>query len=124
MSGVSRRGKMFAGGVLVLHQAFQPMHEPPPECLAAKERPIAELGTIGQREAREEVTPIAQAGVLERAPVAGAFEQMRIDLQLDRRRPPHAGAVGLENLLAEGELDAMKQAPQSRAGGLAGALGP
>ena len=58
-SGVSCRGKMFAGGILVLHEAFQPMHEPPPERLAAKERPIVELGTIGQREAREEVTPIA-----------------------------------------------------------------
>ena len=58
-SRVSCRGKMFAGGILVLHEAFQPMHEPPPERLAAKERPIVELGTIGQREAREEVTPIA-----------------------------------------------------------------
>ena len=123
-SRVSCRGKMFAGGILVLHEAFQPMHEPPPERLAAKERPIVELGTIGQREAREEVTPIAQAGFLEIASVAGALEQMRVDLQFDRRRPPHAGAVGLENMLAERKLDAMKHAPQSRAGGLAGTLGP
>src|SRR5882757_1507238 len=78
-SRVSCRGKMFAGGILVLHQAFQPMHEPPPERLAAKERPIVELGTIGQGEAREEVTPIEQAGFLERAPVAGVLEQMRTD---------------------------------------------
>src|SRR6202158_2111449 len=49
---------------------------------------------------------------------------MRVDLQVDRRRPPHAGAVGLENMLAERKLDAMKHAPQSRAGGLAGTLGP
>jgi hypothetical protein len=49
---------------------------------------------------------------------------MRVDLQFDRRRPPHAGAVGLENMLAERKLDAMKHAPQSRAGGLAGTLGP
>src|SRR6266851_3149354 len=49
---------------------------------------------------------------------------MRIDLQFDRRRPSHAGAVGLENRLAERKLDAMKHAPQSRAGGLAGTLGP
>jgi len=76
------------------------MHQPPPERLAAKERPIVELGTIGQREAGEEVTPIAQAGFLESASVAGALEQMRVDLQFDRRRPPHAGAVGLENMLA------------------------
>ena len=58
-SRVSRRGKMFAGGILVLHEAFQPVHEPSPERLAAIERPIVELGTIGQREAGEEVTPIA-----------------------------------------------------------------
>src|SRR3981189_397780 len=122
--GVSCRGKIFAGGILVLHEAFQPMHEPPPERLAAKERPIVELGTIGQREAREEVTPIAQAGFLESASVAGALEQMRVDLQFDRRRPPHAGAVGLENMLTERKLDAMKNAPQSRAGGVAGTLGP
>src|SRR3954469_2110329 len=57
-SRVSGRGKMFAGGILVLHEAFQPMHEPPPERLAAIECPIVELGTIGQRESREEVTPI------------------------------------------------------------------
>ena len=49
---------------------------------------------------------------------------MRVELQFDRRRPPHAGAVGLENMLAERKLDAMKHAPQSRAGGLAGTLGP
>src|SRR6266481_4037422 len=123
-SRVSCRGKMFAGGILVLHEAFQPMHEPPPERLAAKERPIIELGTIGQREAREEVTPIAQAGFLEIASIAGALEQMRVDLHLMIRRPPHAGAVGLENMLAERKLDAMKHAPQSRAGGVAGTLGP
>src|ERR1700682_3947520 len=49
---------------------------------------------------------------------------MRVELQFDRRRPPHAGAFGLENMLAERKLDAMKHAPQSRAGGLAGTLGP
>src|SRR3984893_19026511 len=49
---------------------------------------------------------------------------MRVDLKFDRGRPPHAGAVGLENRLAERELDAMKHAPQSRAGGVAGTLGP
>src|SRR6202521_5012285 len=49
---------------------------------------------------------------------------MRVDLQFDRRRPPHAGAVGLENRLAERKLDAMKHAPQSRPGGVAGTLGP
>ena len=79
-SRVSCRGKMFAGGVLVLHEAFQAMHEPPPERLAAIERPVVELGTIGQRETREEVTPIAQAGLLEIASVAVALEQMRVDL--------------------------------------------
>src|SRR4051812_41941633 len=100
------------------------MHEPPPERLAAKERPIVELGTIGQREARQEVPPIAQAGLLESALVAGALEQMRVHLQLDRRGPAHALAIGLENLLAEGKRDAMKRAPQSRAGGLARAFGP
>ena len=94
---VSRRGKMFAGGILVLHQPFQPMHEPPPERLAAIERPIVELGTIVQRKACEKITPIAQAGFLESASVAGALEQMRVDFQFDRRRPAHAGAVGLEN---------------------------
>src|SRR3979490_3112523 len=115
---------MFAGGILVLHEAFQPMHEPSSQGLAAIERPIVELGTISQREAREEVTPIAQAGVLKCASVAGAFELMRIDLQFDRRRPAHAGAVGLEYMLAERKLDAMKHSPQSRAGGLAGTLWP
>src|SRR4051812_19677607 len=100
------------------------MHEPPPQRLAAKERPIVELGTIGQREARQEVTPIAQAGFLESALVASALEHMRVDLQLDRRGPAHAVAVGLENMLAERKLDAMKRAPQSRAGGLARAFGP
>src|SRR5712672_625028 len=49
---------------------------------------------------------------------------MRVDLQFDRRRPPHAGAIGLEDMLVERKLDAMKHAPQSRAGGLARALGP
>src|SRR5258708_23866014 len=49
---------------------------------------------------------------------------MRVDFKFARRRPPYAGAVGLENRLAERKLDAMKQAPQSRAGGLAGTLGP
>jgi hypothetical protein len=29
-SRVSCRGKVFAGGILVLHEAFQPMHEPAP----------------------------------------------------------------------------------------------
>src|SRR4029077_5042632 len=71
-----------------------------------------------------EVPPIVQAGFLESAAVAGALEQMRVDLQFDFRRPPHAGALGLENFLAERALDAVKQAPQSRAGGLAGTLGP
>jgi hypothetical protein len=56
---VSRRGEMVAGGILVLHQAFQRLHEPPPERLAAIERPVLELGTIGQSEAREEVAAIA-----------------------------------------------------------------
>lgn len=121
---VSRRGKMFAGGILVLHEAFQPLHEPSPERLAAIERPIVELGTISQREAREEVAPVEQAGFLERASVAGALEELRIDLQLDRHRPSHAGVVGLEDVLPERRLDAVKQAPQSRAGGLAGTLGP
>jgi hypothetical protein len=115
---------MFAGGILVLHEAFQPMHEPPPQRFAAIERPIVELGTVGQGKAREEVTPIAQAGLLESAVVAGALEQMRVDLQLNRGRPPHALAVGFENRLAERQLDAMKHAPQSRAGGLARTLGP
>src|SRR2546427_4808008 len=123
-SRVSCRGKMFAGGILVLHETFQSMHQPPPQRLAAIERPIVELGTIAQGEAREEVAPIAQAGLLEIAAVAGALEQMRVDLQLDRRRPPHALAVGLKNMLAECKLDAMKQAPQSRAGDLTGTLGP
>ena len=123
-SRVSGCGKMFAGGIVVLHQAFQPMHQPPPQRLAAIERPIVELGTIAQREAREEVTPIAQAGLLEIAAIAGTLEQMRIDLQPDRRRPPHAFAVGLENRLAERKLDAMKHAPQSRAADVAWALGP
>src|SRR5450755_667758 len=95
---VSCRGKMFAGGILDLHEAFQPMHEPPPQRLAAIERPIVELGTIGQREAREEVTPIAQAGLLESASVAGALEHMRVDLQFNRRRPPHAGAICFEDM--------------------------
>jgi len=45
-SRVSCRGKMFAVGILVLHEAFQRMHEPPPERLAAIERPVVELGTI------------------------------------------------------------------------------
>ena len=58
-SRVSRSGKMFTAGILVLHEAFQPLDQPPPERLAAKERPIVELGTIGQREAREEVAPVA-----------------------------------------------------------------
>src|ERR1700686_1588725 len=49
---------------------------------------------------------------------------MRGDLQFDRRRPPHAGAVGLENMLAERELDAVKHAAQSRAGGVARTLRP
>jgi hypothetical protein len=34
------------------------------------------------------------AGFFESATIAGALEQMRVDLQFDRRRPPHAGAVG------------------------------
>ncbi len=55
---VSSRGKMFTGGILVLHEAFQPLHEPPPQRLAAIERRIVELGTIGQGEARQEVAPI------------------------------------------------------------------
>jgi len=91
--------------------------QPPPERFAAIEGPIVELGTIAQREAREEVTPVAYAGILESASVAGVLEQKRIDLQFDRWRPPHAGAVGLENMLAERKLDRMKHAPQSRPGG-------
>src|SRR6185312_9521106 len=102
----------------------QPMHEPPPERLAAIERPIVELGTIVQRKACEKITPIAQAGFLESASVAGALEQMRVDFQFDRRRPAHAGAVGLENAPTRRQLDAMKQAPQSCASGLAGRLRP
>jgi hypothetical protein len=62
--------------------------------------------------------------LLESASITGALEQLRVDLQFDRRRPPHAGAVGLENRLAERTLDAVKQAPQSRAGALARTLGP
>ena len=77
-----------------------------------------------QREARQKITPIGETGVLERAGVAGALEQLQIDLQLDRRRPPHAGAIGLEYGLAERQLDAVKHAPQSRAAGLAGAFRP
>src|ERR1700682_2784615 len=49
---------------------------------------------------------------------------MRVDFQFNLRRPPNALAVGLENRLAERQLDAMKQAPQSRAAGLTGTLGP
>src|SRR5262249_25035103 len=121
---VSGRGKMIAGGILVLHEALKPVHEPPPERLAAKERPIVELGTIGQGEAREEVSPIKQAGLLESASVAGVLEQMRADLQFYRGRPAHAGAVCLENMLAERQLDAMKYSPQSRKRSLARAVGP
>src|SRR6516225_5034624 len=79
-ASVSCRGKMFAGGILVLHEAFQAMHEPPPERFAAKERPILEFGTIGEAEARDEVSPITLAGFLEGASVTGTLEQMRIDL--------------------------------------------
>ena len=49
---------------------------------------------------------------------------MGVDLQFDHRRPLHAGAVGLEDMLAERKLDAMKHAPQSRASGLVGTFGP
>jgi hypothetical protein len=49
---------------------------------------------------------------------------MRVDLKVDRRRPPHAGTVGLENLATERKLDAMQQAPQSRAADLLGTLRP
>src|SRR3954453_1305065 len=123
-SRVSCRGKMFAGGILVLHEAFQSMHQPPPQRLAAIERPIVELWTIAQGEAREEIAPIAQASLLEIAALAGALEQMRVHLQLDRRRPSHAVAVGLEDMVTERQLDAVKHAPQARAAGLTRALGP
>src|SRR6202521_4455201 len=49
---------------------------------------------------------------------------MRGDIQFNLRRPPNALAFGLESRLAERQLDAMKQAPQSRAAGLTGTLGP
>ena len=68
---------MISGGILVLHQAFEPMREPSPQRLAAKERPVLELGTIVQREAGEEVAFVAEAGLLEIAAVAGPLEQMR-----------------------------------------------
>ncbi len=123
-SGMSGRGKMIAGGIAVLHKAFQRVHEPPPQRLAAIEHPIVELGAISQREAGEEVGTIEPAGLFEIAAVAGALEQMRVDRQFDRRRPAHAGAVGFENGLAERKLDAMKRAAQSRAGGVARALRP
>ena len=117
-------GKIVAGGIPVLHETLQRVHEPAPEGLAAEERPVVELLAVTQREACEEVAAIFRAGLLESATVAGAVEQMRVDLQFDRRRPPHTGAVGLEHLPAERKLDAMKHAPQSRQRRLAGAVGP
>ena len=56
---------MFAGGILVLHQAFQGVHQPPPQRLAAIERPIVELQTIAESKARDKFAAIALAGVLE-----------------------------------------------------------
>lgn len=119
-----RRGKMIPGGILVLHEPLQRMHEPPPQRFAAKERPIVEFGRILRRETGQEVASINLAGLFKRAVVAGALEQMRVDLQLDLRRPSHAGAVGLEDRLAKREFDAMKQAPQSRQPGFAVGVGP
>src|SRR5262249_15998186 len=86
-SRVSGGGQTFPRRILALHEALQPMHEPPPQRLAAKERPIFEFETITQREACEEVAAIGQASFLESAPVAGVLEQMRVDLEFDRRRP-------------------------------------
>src|SRR3954451_6593490 len=57
-SSVSCRGKMFASGILLLDETLQPMHEPAPKRLAAKERPIVELRRIARGEAREVVTSI------------------------------------------------------------------
>src|SRR5262249_27075318 len=94
------------------------------ERFAAIECPIVELGTSFQREASEEVSAIEEARFLESAAVAGALEQLRVDAQFDCRRPSHAGAVGLENRLAECKVDAMKHPPQARAGGVGGALRP
>src|SRR5262249_25381759 len=75
-SRMGRCRKMFAGGILVLHEAFQGMHEPSPQRLTAIERPIVEFGTITQRKTCEEVAAIRRASLLESAPVAGALEQV------------------------------------------------
>lgn len=119
-----RRGKMIARSVLVLDQAFQRIHQPPPQRFAAKERPIVELGAIVEGEAGEKIAAIVRTRFLESTAVAGVLERVRIQLQFDRWRPSQAGAVGLENMLAERHLDTVKHAAQTRPRGLAGALGP
>src|SRR4051794_27158591 len=81
------RGKVVAAGSLVLHQTLQRMHQTSPQRLAAEERPIVEFRTILRREACEEISPINLTGLVKVTAIAGALEQMCIDLQRDCRRP-------------------------------------
>jgi len=53
-------------------------------------------GTIGQRESRRGSHRDKRRQASSKALRRRRSEQMRVDLQFDRRRPPHAGAVGLE----------------------------
>src|SRR3569832_1678743 len=115
---------MIACGIFLLHEAFQTVHEAPPERLAPEERPVFELWAVRQREAREKVSSIVPAGFLEGAPIGGLFELTGVGCQSDQWRPSHTGAVRFENALAQYPFQAMKHTPQARAGGLVRALRP
>ena len=113
-AGVRGRGRVVAGRILVVHHALERLDRPPSQGLTAKESPLVELRAVAGREALEEVAEIEAAGPLELAAVAGLLELLRVDLQVDRRRPSNRRPVGCENVVAERELEAVQQPPQPR----------
>jgi hypothetical protein len=86
-AGMRGCGRVVAGRILLLHHPLKRLYRPAPQRLFAKEGQLVELRAVAGREAGKKITQIEAAGPLELAAVAGLLEQLRIDLQVDRKAP-------------------------------------
>ena len=115
---------VIAGGVLVLHHAFQRLDGPAAQGFAPKESPFVELRATVRREAGEKFVGLETAGELERAAIAGRLEQRRIHLQIHRWRPADRRPVDAQAVIAERQLNAVQQPSQPPARNAFGAVWP
>ena len=122
-SGRDRRARV-ARHKLALDQSLQGLHEPAAQCLAAEERPFLEGRTPLDRQALQKVTGIEPQCLVQLAVDARSLERVRIDADLDRWRESERGAVGVDHVNREGDVNLMQRPPQPGARCVRVGLGP